>query len=193
MELFIVHDGGQREHYMSAELFTELGTWPGDKPITDAMAQTIAAWWLDGRNPLSMVLATSGRVDRRMNRETFTDDATYAALPQGDRFALDRLVDYIEYHIAMAPSCSRPCACDDCGYLTTGIVGEMCSHCEDAGCEYGESCNVEDAYDDDTAGCNCDVLAYPAGYRCPHAPARVADQHGQGNHTLCVTETGYCD
>ena len=84
MELFIVHDGGHAEHYTSDELYAKLGTWPGDTPITDAMAQTIAAWWLDGRNTLSMVLATSGKVDRRMNRETFATQAEYSAAPQGD-------------------------------------------------------------------------------------------------------------
>ena len=71
-----------------------------------------------------------------------------SAAPQGDRFALDRLVDYIEYHIAMAPSSLRPCACQDCTDLTVGIVGEMCSECESDGCEYGEECNREDAYGD---------------------------------------------
>lgn len=164
MELFIVHDGGRREHYTSEGLFAHLSALRPGQVINDAAAQTIAAWWHSPDSPLSTVLSTMGKVDRRMNRETFASDAQYAAADPDDRRALDALSAYITAKIAAAPSGYRPCACADCPDLVVGIIGDLCSECEEAGCTFGEgdSCQRDDAY----GGCEGGPGPCPNGCTC---------------------------
>lgn len=153
MELFIVHDGGQRVHYSTERLYRYLSELGTDEVINDRAAQTIASLWHSPSEPLSTVLSTMGKVDRRMTRETFASDAEYAAAAPDDRRALDALSAYIVAKIATAPSSIRPCACDDCFDLVVGIIGDLCHACKGAGCTFGEgdSCQRDDAYGaDDT-------------------------------------------
>lgn len=148
MELFIVHDGGRQDHLTSEHVLMQTVRHANVAGviISDAEAQTIAAWWHSPAEPLSTVLSTMGQVDRRMTRETFAGDAEYAAADPDARAALDALGAYLAHHVAAAPSAVRPCACRDCFDTTVGIVGELCRHCTDAGCEYGTDCERDDAY-----------------------------------------------
>lgn len=164
MELFIVHEGGQREQYLSQGLFAHLDSLRPGQIINDAAAQTIAAWFHTPESKLSTVLSTMGKVDRRMTRETFATIDEYRNLDTDDRRALDALTAYIVAKIATAPSSYRMCACDDCSDATVGIVGELCHECETAGCTIGEGdeCQRDDAYGteddpctDDTGECVC--------------------------------------
>lgn len=208
MELFIVHEAPIARHLSDIAVLDMVAT---GRIISDAAAQTIAAWWHSPAEPLSTVLSTMGKVDVRMTRETFCPDSEFAMLRMAEQDAANALAAYIRHHIAAAPSGARPCAVSDCMETAVGIVGAVCSQCEETGCEAGETCECEDTNAlecgcNATVGCDggcgsflsgrdcpCDVLASPPGYRCVHDPVRVKDQHDQGNHGLCVTDRGYCD
>jgi hypothetical protein len=153
MELFIVHDGGRREHYMSESLIQRLREMPKGAIINDPAAQTIASWWHSPGEPLSTVLSTSGRVDARMTRETFASEAEYQRADADDKAALDALAAYLAHHIGNAPSGYRPCACRDCFDTAIGIVGAMCLECQEHGCDYQSDCERPDAYGAEEAPC----------------------------------------
>ena len=182
MELFIVHDATRQPHLSLLGVLDEVADVhsAGKGIVSDACAQTIASWWHSPDSPLSTVLSTMGQVDRRMTLETFASEAEYASSDVPSRDALDALKAYIEHHIAAAPASYQPCACRDCFDLTVGIVGEMCPHCEDAGCEYDEECSRDDAY-----GEGVDMIDATA--------PELGPGHDVGNHGQCITETGYCD
>lgn len=151
MELFIVHESGSKlNHYADDALFDYLATLRPGQVINDSAAVTIAAWWHEIHEPLSTLLSTCGKVDRRMTRQTFASDAQYADASEDDRRALDALTAYIANKIAFAPASYRMCSCRDCFNLTVGIVGELCAECTDAGCTFGEGdeCQRDDVYDD---------------------------------------------
>jgi len=159
MELFIVHDGGPVNLMGEEELDRHVLNLAAGEIISDRAAQTIAALWHHAGAPLVTALSTQGKVDRRLAVEDLCPEHEIRdreALGHTAMAELRALQAYIEHHIAAAPSGSRPCACQDCMDLTTGIIGEMCGECEADGCEYGEECSRGDAYALE-CGCNATV------------------------------------
>jgi hypothetical protein len=178
MELFIVHEGVWGNHYTSETLFPYLDSLRPGQVVNDRAAQTIASWWHSPGQPLSTVLSTMGKVDRRMTRDDFCDATEYAELirrgaaadpldsadARNDRRAVDALCAYITAKIATAESSYRPCACRDCFETAIGIIGALCNECEPAGCTFGEGydCQRYDAYgaEDDPCPEQCGECIY---------------------------------
>lgn len=142
-------------HLSSAEAFAEVkrvSATQGRKIISDRCAQTIASWWHSPASPYSTRLSTGGHVDRYATLDDFSDPTTWEAehVPEADRQALRRLRDYLRYHQANAPSGARHCACHDCFSEIVGKAGDVCSECEEHGCDaqFSGSCDRPGAYGD---------------------------------------------
>lgn len=176
----IVHNPGHREHYTSENLHKYLAART-DVVIGDAMAQTIAAFWHTPGSPNSTLLSTQGKVSSDMSIEDFADISVYRDYtPKGHehedhvRFMRESLVElealdqYIKHYqqFPTTPTGVHPCACMDCDGLQYGRKGDLCEHCEDAGCSgnWSDECERDDAYgdtwcaadynDDDHYACN---------------------------------------
>lgn len=140
-----IYNGGQQEHYTSKELSAYLDSLRPGKTINDRAAQTIASYWHSPNSPYSTMLSTMGIVDRYTDITDFVNPADCTEYAR----ELDALDAYIKDKISTAPSGCRSCACDDCMDLLVGTPGDLCSLCEDEGCDaQGSECQRPETYQD---------------------------------------------
>jgi hypothetical protein len=145
LNTYPVYDGGRQEHYTSETLYAYLDKLKPGEIINDAAAQTIAEWWHSPGQPYTTMLSTMGVVDRYTTIFDFASPSDWTSYAR----ELDALDAYIKDKISNAESSYRPCACDDCPDLVVGIPGELCSLCENEGCDaQGSECQRPDAYQD---------------------------------------------
>lgn len=180
LQLWPVYEGGRAEHVSSTDVHRAVMEWdyrnkrfPSAKDqriISDAVAQTIAAWWHSPGEPYTTMLSTMGVVDRYTELSHFGTEAQCTM--ERARMALRALGAYIVDKQMNAPTGSRVCACHDCFEIAIVRAGEMCNDCEIAGCDPTDAdaeCQRDDAYG------NC----------CPHCPDNC-DGHVE---SYC----GHCD
>lgn len=163
-----VYSGGRQAHLTDNDVMREVSAFEANnrKIISDAAAQTIAAWWHSPTQPLTTGLSTKGDVDRHLTLDMFFDESTDATttgptwVGSAPQRCLSALGEYLTYHQTNAPSAVRPCACHTCFDTVVGIAGELCSECEDAGCDaqFAYECDrpTADESDECPAGCTCD-------------------------------------
>jgi len=164
----IVHNPGRQQQVTSTALHDVLRDIPSDSIITDAEAQTIAAMWHSPDSPNSTLLSTMGKVSSDISILDFGNPALYRGYaPKGhesedhNRFMSEALTElealdkYIRHYqqFPTTPTGVHPCACDDCPNMQYGRSGDLCEHCEEAGCS-GEACDA----------CECDDLGFPPEY-----------------------------
>lgn len=144
LQTFVVYEIPQPQKlYTSEELFRAMGLTRPGQIITDRCAQTIASWWLDGRNTYTMMLATGGKLDRYATLADFGDPEQWETAD--NKAALLALGRWIDARKAGAESGSRPCACTTCMDTVVGIIGDVCHACTEWGCDPTEDnneCNV---------------------------------------------------
>jgi len=164
----IVHNPGRMAHLTSDRLHMHLAAAPEGEPISDQEAQTIAAFWHSPDSPNSTLLSTQGKVSSDISILDFGNPALYRGYaPKGhesedhNRFMSEALMElealdkYIRHYqqFPTTPTGVHPCACDDCPNMQYGRSGDLCEHCEEAGCS-GEACDA----------CECDDLGFPPEY-----------------------------
>lgn len=162
IQFWDVYDGGRLDHLERGAAEAEVQEWqrtaaayPNSPSrhaiISDACAQSIAAWWHDSAWPYTTRLSTMGKVDRYLTIGDFTRGAGPLALAEWPE--LQALEAYIKAKQEEATSGERvgyrPCACHPCMDCVVGIPGDLCADCDDASCSATEraECEREDAYD----------------------------------------------
>ncbi len=207
MRFYDAYDGGRQQHVTGLQAVLAVGDLGYERGhvdreirelrdgargiISDAVAQTIAAWWHSPARPLTTRLSTMGRVDMAL---TLDDFATEAARPQYDvpgQAALRALGAYIEHKQACAPAGYRPCACDGCFDLVVSTPGGLCAECGEAGCDnQGSECERADAYGVEPCGSCSSSVGCDGGCGVEDDFGRG---HAAGDHSACMTRRGYCD
>lgn len=142
-----VYQGGTLDHLDASQVAKELRTL---ETISDACAQTIAAWWHSGSNSYTMMLSSTGTVDLYTSLSDFGNPDTDCET-KFDAKALRALGAYIEAKQAEAESGAHACACDDCpSGIVYAVKGSLCHECGEAGCSATEhtACERDDAYEE---------------------------------------------
>lgn len=124
----IVYAAGVMAHLSESQVSLAVEAYHGAGVIiSDAVAQTIAAWW-HSANGESAFLSTQGRITTTMTLDDFVSPLEYSAESVTNKRDLDALKAYIQHH-QIAAGMTWCEACETLQFCEYGDSVNLCSEC----------------------------------------------------------------